>query len=722
MSFPTPSISEPIRVPDNKEDSLKAPAKPSLSPSSGSPSRFSLLSKLNREEEQIAKMLPAAEFCVEAKEDAVKPSDYFFDALSPIVGKGHDAIRPRKFKKVTKNAKENADIQKLKERRKALQEELFRSSAARLPDSLLKLIISKAKDARPFDEIARHFSREDPLLSVMRAAYEKVSSCGHHCEISRSLDEVVDFDAMNHEEALLKAGYTKPEHKGKIDKDAWENRGRIAEQLKINWNDVPVASTPEKGAAQPMTILNYFLSQGPDIANWKSGKLFLTLKDAYKTTAVETKLLNAMLMIITKALQELDESQKNRAASAAFELEQKCSKDGPLYNLILVASQQLIDKERASPTPIKGIVPDITIGTSKEKIGCLSIVIKEQRQHSIARFYNLLNYYTAFVNTINLLGEIAEEIKPGSRNTVALVVVKILEKSWLELGDNPRAKAQGRSSSMTKEQIEKEITIISEAHRLVDIMGYEKSSFLDADRKLASDILNLFLDTVNSGDRILGFERAHTLPFPSCFAWKEGKERNFIQEAGELFSKDPESKPVHFNNIIFKAITHEVVPHSEIVQCFGEEFKNYKEKYREVSEFIYMSLETVRRFYLRLFSETEMMPDFVNIHFDGASEWRFSVEAHYKNALANSLINLVAKKSACKEEDVAEALIPYLAQTQEKVVSLYNSCSPEVNDSVFKLMKLVGLFQVEEALRTALLNRSTPATIEAIFQKTLVEV
>lgn len=683
-----------------------------------SPVKYNSLLEIILEEKELVESLPAVEFCVEKEDDAVQSSDYYFDGLSPLIGKDKNTFRPRKFKELTKEAKEDPAVKALKGKRKELQQELVDCTQRRMPESLTDLIVCSAEKGDPFLMIEHHLPPLHTTLPMLKGAYLTAVNKSKPFTLPDQLSQLVDFDTMDHSEALARAGYKEAKHAGKIDKAAWENRKTLIARFEKHWNGDPLQFEHSKSSAVQCTIKTYCTSFLSQIYLLKTGGIFAAMKKQYHDC--DLKILNPVIAIIISEIQSRSKQHQENAETALVTLREECLKN-PLKSFIEEASLELLvrdSKLRASSS--------LSCTGGNPKIFLLSNLIKEQRQHSLARFYNLLNYYTAFVNTIHLMGKTAEEIKTGGQNVVAEVVSKILENSFLEFDDNPRARSVSASPSaapaltLSEAEIEKLITIHTQAHREKDIMGWEKKPIREQDKELASQTLNLFLAAFKDEKPIRKFERAHTLPFPSCFAWKEDKERTFIGEAGETFSKAPKSKPVLFNNVVFKKIAGEKVDHKEIEEHFKKVFERHKEDYAETSEFIYMSLETVRRFYLRLFSETELLPDFINIDLDSISEWREpGSEQTYKRSLALALRSLVGTKSACTHADVVDALVPYFTATQKKVALLHKNWTAEKDKSSKALIKLIGLYQVEEALRTALLNRSKPAAISAIFTEAI---
>ncbi len=317
--------------------------------------------------------------------------------------------------------------------------------------------------------------------------------------------------------------------------------------------------------------------------------------------------------------------------------------------------------------------------TLLENTNLLEMLIKEYKMHSLARYDHLFNHYTAFVNVVNDLGDLGEAKHPGFKNRLKTIVSKLIENS-------------SKNSN--------ELTICPNLHRDKGIMGHEEIKRTNEENLLVKAKLNLLMG-VDEKKKVIELDRAHTLPFPSIFAWNFDKVKHFIKVEvphGDEIVFGEGAKNVLYNKDIFEQMRKRNVSHKEIEALFHEEFESLlKSEYSE-KQLHFKGLELIRTFFLRLFSETELLPVSMNKVADRASEWQLKGD-DYKSSLARSLKELVLMDGKIKESDTVEKLIPYLDKTVETVEAFMND-GKKINTPE-RALNLICLSLVKETLMMA---------------------
>lgn len=335
----------------------------------------------------------------------------------------------------------------------------------------------------------------------------------------------------------------------------------------------------------------------------------------------------------------------------------------------------------------------------------LITLAQEYKQHSLARFDHLFNYYTAFVNIIVNLGEIGEKKHIGFAQNSKDVVSSILKNASIN-----------SKIGYTNEEKKKLSTINENAHRNSKDMGYEETKRTDVENTLIRTKINIALGTENS--ELVLVERAHTLPFPSLFSWKSDKTKEIIDDkfSTHNIAYSQEKKyddELYFNKKFFEVKMERNVSHQEMEELFKNQFEDLLLKNLSPQEFLFESLDLVKKFFLKLFSETELLPDFMNHLADHASEW-LDKSDNYKTCLAKSLEDLVAKGERINEIQVVNQLEPYLKRTLKEV---HTQISKEKGDTSSSIFKLISFQTVEESLRIATKGVVYKEALNAINEK-----
>lgn len=651
------------------------------------------LFNLNEQAEKRIDSLSVLKLCQESKINSVKPHHYFFDGLSPIIEKEtKHSSRPKKFEHLTTEAKrQDKDIQALRKIKKQLKNDLMSYSYNNLPNSIVDLIVYSAKNKVPFDEINIPWSSflNDSRLESLRKIYElTLLNTADSFSLPDQFEDFLNLTEMTHHQALINSGYNSDQN-NKIEENLWNKREIINKIFQMYWIQETLNYQNDNISIQKF-IIKVFSNK---LTANNNGGLISLLKEKYSKD--DTKLLGIVSKIILEeAKKQYEKYQKNHLLS--FDLLKNFCIHSSKNGIISEISNELIKKNSIS------FMKDNTPVLEKHKIKCLDFILKEQKKHLITRFNNLVNYYTTFVNTINTLGNMAESFQPGGKNRVNELVNEILENSYFE-----------NEKRVTKN---KKLMIVDTMAKTQ--MGTEKQKFLKDDVTKGVNILNFFLNsTSQEKQNIRTFERAHTLPFPTCFAWNSESIVNYLKKYAANFNK--KYGEIFYNKLFFKKLIEQDIDSKTIEESLNKEFANCFEKYKpsnDLNEFIFQTLEIVHYFFLKLFSETEYLPDFIN-EIDNTCEWNRSKD-YYQKTLATALKKLLEKQNECTKDNVIEELAHYFTETQKEVVEFYKKFQKEENSGV-RQMKMIGLYQVEEALRTALHTHSNKDTIKKIFSSAM---
>jgi|GEM_PF-2860373 len=300
-----------------------------------------------------------------------------------------------------------------------------------------------------------------------------------------------------------------------------------------------------------------------------------------------------------------------------------------------------------------------------------SLLTKEYKKHSLARFDHLFNYYTAFVNIMFNLGEIGETNHVGFKKKLVEIVAHLVEHSSIELDnfqtDNLASKAEKASIKIKNAELLKKITINPDFHRNERFIGAEKTSRTMAEQTSIRTILSLLMGIEKIEEHgefkdMITVERSHTMPFPVLFGWLAEKMKELIDPNYNFPKNEKNEQEKHFfNKNLFEQKRLRNISHKELEDLFSKEFKSFLNLPRQ--ELLYKSLEMTRTFFMRLFSETELLPSFMNQFADNASEWRDNDKSNYKINLSNCMKDMILKGEKIEQAQVVKVLEPYLKKT-----------------------------------------------------------
>lgn len=268
--------------------------------------------------------------------------------------------------------------------------------------------------------------------------------------------------------------------------------------------------------------------------------------------------------------------------------------------------------------------------------------IKEQKRHVIARFSRLISNYHDFVRHVKIINDFTNKEFEGENKGTSDLVLKICQK--IILGSPYSDK---KSSNRTVENNQHD----------PKIMGYEgKNQYGKESVENASIVIrNLF----GFKEEFCKFEHCHTFPFPSMFTWSEEKMISIIYEQTQktieyLPELDKKNNKENKNSNKKTGISSKIKP--VVYNCKNKKFisryffnvirsknemtdfnkpsgnenvdeglinalKNISENTTDKETFIFQSLLLLKKYHLRVFSETEHFPKIINNNHDSLSEW-----------------------------------------------------------------------------------------------------
>ena len=361
-----------------------------------------------------------------------------------------------------------------------------------------------------------------------------------------------------------------------------------------------------------------------------------------------------------------------------------------------------------------------------------SILTKEYKNHSLARFDHLFNYYTAFVNVIYNLGELGETKHPGFKKQLMEIVAHLVEHSSIELDnfptDAPVPTQKLAKMKYKKAELQKKITVNPDFHRNERFIGSEKNHRTEVEQTSIKKILSLLMGIEKDDENgefkdMITVDRSHTMPFPILFGWLADKMQNLIDPSYAFPKADKENPEKYFfNKDIFKEKRSRNISHRELEVLFKKEFNSFLDLPKQ--ELLFKSLEMTRTFFMRLFSETELLPSFMNQFADSASEWRDKADStsNYRTNLSNCMKDLILKGEKIEQAQVVKVLEPYMQKTLLNVENKLKNemfdqekIEHETNKQICSLFKQITFNLVKESLEMARKRVDLDTTIHKQF-------
>jgi hypothetical protein len=318
----------------------------------------------------------------------------------------------------------------------------------------------------------------------------------------------------------------------------------------------------------------------------------------------------------------------------------------------------------------------------EEEIQLIEGILKEQKKHTMARFCNLIPHYYDFVRHIKMIEKKAGELCPNGGEIVRAICVELISRSYYE--DNSSGKE----------------TSVLDTHHHASLMGHEKKGlYSDEDKEIAIHKINVAMGT-DLKKTTKSFQRAHTQPFPAMFNWDPEKMKKILLVHG-LKMEDADLSKTYIKADFFKEMKEKRdinVLDSSLMQELEKIQKSTttldKEGKANAAKFIFLALETLKEFHLRIFSETQFVPDFINAKLDQLSEWKHELNNNYKISLAQAMIGLIHEKEVSLEK-VAQALEIYRKGAETKISEKLDKPKKE---TIRSLVYQIGTLQVQQSI------------------------
>ncbi len=345
-----------------------------------------------------------------------------------------------------------------------------------------------------------------------------------------------------------------------------------------------------------------------------------------------------------------------------------------------------------------------------EEAHLLNSLLKEQKMHSFERFVSLPILYDCFKEHVDQTEEALNRLEGGLGTIVKRSVIELLFFSFSGGNSDKRARARANCLGIPVRKKTNDKT-----YRKKTYMGREESGSdtpeerTDATRK----INEIFADSSSQASAIKGFQRAHTLPFPGLFSWNVGMMKRTLGYRGIKVEESFEPTVVISPDAL-RIIRDGEVSQKEKNNAFLAGLNCcLKESDFSPHQKAYCCLLYIRNLYLRVFSEVEFFPDFINQEMDGISEWEAGKEQeNYQVNLGYALtLHIHQKKSR------GARLGDYFEVSEARAIAkaLEISSKPQTSEERFKMLCVL---QVLQSLQTP--SRPSSKQMELLLKKLAV--
>lgn len=317
-------------------------------------------------------------------------------------------------------------------------------------------------------------------------------------------------------------------------------------------------------------------------------------------------------------------------------------------------------------------------------------LVTEHKRHTFARFGTIYQHYASFVNCANKIAGLLESKSPGAGAQFKTALVGLVREAHHSEESNAPEK--------TSDQL----------YRNKQIMGYEqKDSIPEDQRQIAIMRLNHAMRAHMGTEKTDDFQRSHTLPFPAMFSWKADKMVEHLNRAG--LAGLAGHKEIHIDKDFFLQFKEGKINEDQLLKLIQQYME---EQTGTPTELAYYGLDVLKYFYLKVFSETEFLPDFINQEFDHISEWALKGQnLDYKKELSYKMAELLQRNGKISKEDVVASLDRYLRETlaaaQKSLTSVVDS---ENLSRLSKLVRMICLIQLRQSVLT---NTQSLAAIQS---------
>jgi hypothetical protein len=603
------------------------------------------------------------EMCSSNLHDAVAPSDYFYSMMELLkndAAKNKEMLRPKKTEHLKKLADNSEEYNRLAAEKKELFSVLKSELIEKKPEAFKRLLIANARNNIDFDSINLSFLSED-LKKDLTHVYENYRS-HYQKQILKENEDLIYFLDL-----------TKPLTERQIEQKArdekkrainWDDRTKIFEEINRVWPDI---------RSELWNFVRNSIYDRDIPRNFRDTISRAIVPDA-KAAGPLKKLIysltyNLLAEFIWDIIKKNVEIEKDTAIMDSFFKE----KDGSIKNCL----------------------------TSNDDYMLIKTIMKEQKKHSFQRFCGLFDNYVNFISHAKIIQQKANEINEELGAQVISIISDLIRNSHHDIPSKAtlallKTKTDEKSQQNYAElKKTKKILTVLDNHHSHDIMGCEKKgTYTPLDKQNAVNIINATFQLYGTKYEVKGYEHAHTYPFPSLVNWNPKRITKIINQSGLVLSNDFRSPHRFIKADFFKTIRKEN-DNKLLNDNFADVITVIKEESDgDNAKFIYSAIEFLKKYHLKVFSETELVPDFINKILDQLSEWKIP-KAHYKKFIAFSIIDLL-KRDVVTKRDVALMFESYRTETNNKMASQIDSWSK--SNSIFNIVLNIGAIQIKQAL------------------------
>lgn len=612
----------------------------------------------------------------------VVSSEYFYEMVKPLINKGGEQtlLRPDKFKAIRAAYKFDDDYQKLASEKAELRRLLELNLIRQKPVFINQMIVRAARKKKQFNEIGlpqldeRHASK----VAELQAAYEQYQK-----SFSEFPTKVMDlesvFKLVSLEEVKLQLG----------DNDI--------EKIQSSWDGESTTWYQKFEEVWPKICEDmYKIRRQSDSLKGFSEKIAKIL--APKSPYIKDPIFHVMCKLISEGLGKIAAEHNHNTsiqnASSTFLAD-------PL--LIQLYADSVREKDLAH----------------------VNFILQEQKKHSLARFCPLIDNYEAFIRHAAIVEKMVEEIFSGGGLIVRQTLDTLLEHSHYAAPSKEETKLlkknkdgiQKNNDGIPKSRLnELKHLSVKDTHHSHFIMGFEEEDyFLPKDREEAIHIINMLLQLTGTGEDVGDFQRAHTFPFPAMFNWEPIRIREILGQLGISIPSELSETKRYISSQFFKHVRAGLITSEQLDSALMKELEEIKHDVEgNPGLFIFHALDLLKQYHLRVFSETELVPDFINTLLDGLSEWTFT-DDNYKRNIANIVRECIQRPHPAPKEIIADRFRQFHARVTDNIEAKVSDWKKKP-DSIYHLFLRIGAIQVQQAQLLSQLHTGTKVTTVALSQ------
>jgi len=600
----------------------------------------------------------AFEMCCEKKSDKqVVSSDYFYSMIELLNGdiQAASLLRPKKYKEFKSLKSESEEYKQLKLQREEILQQLAAKMRDNKPSAFMQMLVAQAKEGLDFDafELPPLGRKYNQAVDELKKAYEDYRQAYATASTKyQQLGEICKLSEISPPQVIKSLGEKKKEDIGDWDGLSLAVFNGIAGVWDTHCEGLySICKKNKKDKGVPRNFTG-------------------TLRKAIKNDDITH---NFVFQIVCQAIwnglqNNIDQENDTSKLDECFKQNDK---------LIQKYAALLVEPE----------------------IEQINAILSEQKKHAMARFCGLIANYNDFLRHTKILERKAEELFPGKGEIVRAILIEIIRHSHYEIADEKeiedlrQSNKKPQQEKLKKIEGEKKLLTVKDNHHDTDIMGYEKKGHYLPDAKSnAIRKINQTMQLYGTKNKVSNFQHAHTFPFPAMFNWKPKKVRNIL--SSHQLQVDHNYIPQHY----IQALFFKAVRDKRDTRLLDDAFLQQLDKIQAAApdnpaKFIYTAIDLLKHYHLRVFSETELVPDFINTELDQLSEWKGSKDT-YKKSLATGVVKLLEKNEISKE-DVALALQPFFKETDAKINRQVKAW--ESDKSIFNLVQQIGALHVQQA-------------------------